>query len=227
MRTFKIMGMLLAYPTEDLQQHMDELKAVITEEKLIPQKIMKPLLGFMDDLARRNLMRVQEDYVANFDRSRAHSLYLFEHVHGESRDRGQAMVDLLDLYKSHGFELAARELPDYLPLFLEFLAILPFEQAKELLGETVHILGAVGAKLKAKKLGYQHVYRALEALSDAKADEKFVEQALLDAEQEDTSLEALDKEWEETPAFDGDASCAVCPSATRHQGTAGAAPTVQ
>ncbi|NVJ96655.1 MAG: nitrate reductase molybdenum cofactor assembly chaperone [Alphaproteobacteria bacterium] len=220
MLSYKILGMLLTYPGEELQHHMDELKHAIEGEGAVPAKIRKPLFAFMDDLARRKLLRVQEDYVALFDRSRAHSLYLFEHVLGESRDRGQAMVDLTDLYKEHGFKLAQRELPDYLPLFLEFLSVLPFEAAQELLGEIVHILAAVGAKLKAKKSGYHHVFRALEALTEVKADPKFVEQAVSDAEKEDTSLEALDKEWEETPAFDGlgAAACGVCPDAGRHAG---------
>ncbi len=220
MLTYKILGMLLTYPSEDLQQHMGELRQAIAAEGAVPAKIQKSLFTFMDDLARRNLVRVQEDYVALFDRSRVNSLYLFEHVHGESRDRGQAMVDLLDLYKQHGFKLAQRELPDYLPLFLEFLSVLPFEQSQELVGETVHILAAIGAKLKAKKSGYHHVFRALEALTTVKADPKFVEQAVSDAEAEDTSLEALDKEWEESPAFDGlgGAACGVCPDEGQHLG---------
>lgn len=218
MLTFKLLGLLLSYPSEGLQQHMGEAKSAIADEGLIPTKIQKPLFAFMDDLARRNLMRVQEEYVALFDRGRTHSLYLFEHIHGESRDRGQAMVDLTDHYKAHGYTLSATELPDYLPLFLEFLSQVPADEAQELLGETIHIIAGVGAKLKTKKCGYHHVYRALEALSKVKVDEKFLEQAAAEAEKEDTSLEALDKEWEEAPAFDGtgDLGCNTCPSTTRH-----------
>jgi len=218
MLTYKLLGMLLTYPSEELQQHMAELKEVIAAEDAVSAKIRKPLFAFMDDLARRNILRVQEDYVALFDRSRQHSLYLFEHVHGESRDRGQAMVDLMGLYKEQGFTLSQRELPDYLPLFLEFLSVLPFEASKEHLSEIVHILGAVGAKLRAKTSGYHHVFRALEALTGVKADPKFVAHAVDEAEKADESLEALDKEWEETPAFDGvgSAACGVCPDATRH-----------
>ncbi len=218
MLTFKLLGLLLSYPSEGLQQHMADVKTAIADEGMVPAKIQKPLFEFMDDLARRNLMRVQEEYVALFDRGRAHSLYLFEHIHGESRDRGQAMVDLADHYKEHGYTLSANELPDYLPLFLEFLAQVPPTDAQELLGETIHIIAGVGAKLKAKKCGYHHVYRALEAISTVKVDEKFLKQAVSEAEKEDTSLEALDKDWEDAPAFDGtgDLGCNTCPSATRH-----------
>jgi len=228
MLTFKLLGLLLSYPSEGLQQHMNEVKSVLKDEGLVPSKIQKPLFEFMNDLARRNLMRVQEDYVALFDRGRAHSLYLFEHIHGESRDRGQAMVDLSDHYIAHGFTLSASELPDYLPLFLEFLSQVDAKEAQELLGETVHIIAGIGAKLKTKGSAYHHVFRALEALTTVKVDAEFIAQAAAEAKAEDTSFEALDKEWEEAPAFDGadSASCAVCPEATRHpqQSPSGTAP---
>ncbi len=220
MITFKLLGLLLSYPSEDMQHYMGEIKEAIKQEALVPAKLRKPLFAFMDDLERRSILRIQEDYVALFDRSRANSLYLFEHVHGESRDRGQAMVDLMGIYKTHGFTLAKRELPDYLPLFLEYLSVRPFAEAQEMLAETAHILAAVGAKLKAKKSPYQHVFRILEVLTDVEVDPKVIEQAVLDANREDNSLEALDREWEETPAFDGTgtaADCAVCPQATRHE----------
>lgn len=216
MLTFKILGMLLAYPTEDLQACAHELKTLIADENLLPDGTQKRLFSHIDDLSRRNLMRLQEDYVALFDRSRAHSLYLFEHVHGESRDRGQAMVDLMGLYKQSGFVLQARELPDYLPLFLEYLSTQSLDDAQSLLGETVHIVAAIGAKLQAKKSSYQHVFQTLEVLSQVKPDADFVKRAVEDAKNADTSLEALDKEWEETPAFDGTGqmACQVCPQTT-------------
>lgn len=221
MQTIKILGVLLAYPTEELQLHIHELKDLIDQEGLLPQKIKKSLFVHMDDMARRSLIRQQEEYVALFDRSRLHSLYLFEHVHGESRDRGQAMVDLISQYRTRGLELKSRELPDYLPLFLEFLSAQPFAEAQNSLGEIVHIVGAIGGKLKAKKSGYHHIFRALENLTEIKADKKFVEAALTKAEETDESFEALDQEWEETPAFDGvgNASCTVCPQATPTQPT--------
>jgi nitrate reductase delta subunit len=101
---------------------------------------VQALQALIQRLARTELMELQEQYVAIFDRGRALSLHLFEHIHGESRDRGQAMVNLLEVYRRHGFELDARELPDYLPLFLEYLAQRPAEEALELLAETAHVL---------------------------------------------------------------------------------------
>ena len=216
MKTFKILGLLLSYPSEDLQVNMGELKAVLSEESYLPEKVEKALIKFMDQLASRNLLKAQEDFVALFDRGRGHSLYLFEHIHGESRDRGQAMIDLIEHYKEKGLDVSTRELPDYIPLFLEYLSVCQPEEAQETLGEVVHIMAAVGAKLKKKKSGYASVFLALEKMTKAKIDMEFVRQALIEDEARDDSLEALDKEWEDTPAFNGvgDDACAVCPSSS-------------
>ncbi|MCR9215482.1 MAG: nitrate reductase molybdenum cofactor assembly chaperone [Proteobacteria bacterium] len=215
MKTFKILGLLLSYPTEELQDNMRSLSAVLAAENLLPSKLQRALINFIDRLASRNLLKAQEDYVSLFDRGRGCSLYLFEHIHGESRDRGQAMVDLIDHYKEKGLNLTAKELPDYLPLFLEFLALCPPEEAQETLGDVVHIIAAIGAKLKKRDSDYRIIFLALSKLTDAKIDKGFVETALIEDDARDDSPEALDKEWEETPAFDGigDAACVSCPSA--------------
>jgi len=216
MRTFKILGLLLSYPNEEIQINMGELKSVLRQENILPAKLEKAVVKFMDQLAARNLLKAQEDYVSLFDRGRGHSLYLFEHIHGESRDRGQAMVDLIEHYKEKGLIISSKELPDFLPLFLEYLSLCQPAEAQELLGEVVHIIAAIGAKLKKKDSAYSTVFLALEKMTDAKIDAEFVRQALIEDDARDDSLEALDKEWEDTPAFDGigDDACNTCPSAT-------------
>ena len=218
MLTYKILGLLLTYPSGALQQNMEELKTVIHDEGLLPKKLEGALHKFMDSLARRDLLNAQEDYCGLFDRGRGHSLHLFEHVHGESRDRGQAMINLIDHYKEKGLHLADNELPDYLPLFMEFLSLCAPKEAQEELGDIVHIVAAIAAKLKAKKSDYHLVFKAIEKLTDAKIDEDFVKQALAEEEARDDSLEALDKEWEDAPAFGdlAEADCNTCPSATPH-----------
>lgn len=215
MKTFKILGLLLSYPSEEIQVNMEELKAVLRLEKVLPAKLEKAVVKFMDQLATRNLLKAQEDYVALFDRGRGNSLYLFEHIHGESRDRGQAMVDLIEHYKEKDLEVSSKELPDYIPLFLEYLSVCEPKEAQDTLGEVVHIIGALAAKLKKKGSGYNSVFLALEKLTNVKIDEEFVRQALIDDDARDESLEALDKEWEDMPAFDGVGDdCSTCPSAT-------------
>ena len=215
MKSFKILGLMLSYPSAELQEGMPELIAMLREEHVLPSRIEGKLIDFMTRIGARNLLKVQEDYVSLFDRGRGTSLYLFEHIHGESRDRGQAMVDLIEHYREKGLILNARELPDYLPLFLEFLSLCPPEEAQELLGEVVHIIAAIGAKLKTRKSGYSILFDALARMTDARIDKDFVRQALAEDAQRDDSLEALDKEWDEAPAFNGigDANCGTCAAA--------------
>ena len=76
----------------------------------------------IDQMAALGELEAQAKYDSLFERGRSLSLWLFEHVHGESRDRGQAMVDLMAQYDMAGFEINAKELPDYLPMYLEFLS---------------------------------------------------------------------------------------------------------
>jgi nitrate reductase molybdenum cofactor assembly chaperone NarJ/NarW len=139
-KTFKALSALLSYPTVELQQAVGELRAVIETEALVPAAVRRQLDTLMTDIADGEIYDLQERYGLLFDRTRSLSLHLFEHVHGESRDRGQAMVDLQQLYASKGLHLAATELPDYLPVFLEFLSRQTRSEAHELLTETAHIL---------------------------------------------------------------------------------------
>jgi nitrate reductase molybdenum cofactor assembly chaperone NarJ/NarW len=122
MRTLKVLSALLTYPTPELIAAADELKVVIAREGVLPRTHAAGVTALIDDLASRDLFDAQERYILLFDRTRSLSLHLFEHVHGESRDRGQAMVDLIKLYEDGGYEPTAAELPDFLPLFLEYAA---------------------------------------------------------------------------------------------------------
>ena len=129
---FSILSVLLGYPERDWLDALPELHATLPAEA---RARLAPLFDFLD--RGEDLIDLQEQYVATFDRRAAHSLHLFEHVHGESRDRGQAMVDLRNEYLKHGLEPATTELPDYVPLFLEFLGQIPAEAAENLLGDAI------------------------------------------------------------------------------------------
>jgi len=155
------------------------------------------LTTLIAELGRVELISLQERYVASFDRSRELSLHLFEHVHGESRDRGQAMVDLGKLYASHGFILAGNELPDFLPALLEYLSYRPLPEAQALLADTVHILQALGERLARRASAYSGVLAALVRLAGENP-------AFEPANDETAKCEdpaALDEEWAEPPAF--------------------------
>ena len=191
-RTYRALGALLSYPTEALQAAAGEIAAALAEEGLIPAAGRAAIGRFLDEIAAADIYDLQARYIGLFDRGRAVSLHLFEHVHGESRDRGQAMADLIALYRSHGLEPAAGELPDFLPLFLEFLSVLPEEAARAMLTEPAAILRALSDRLAARDMGYHAVMSALADLARAPS---VGASALPDEDQED--LAALDASWEE------------------------------
>ncbi|MBE0703476.1 MAG: nitrate reductase molybdenum cofactor assembly chaperone, partial [Afipia sp.] len=118
MKTFKVLSALLTYPSEDLVAAAPLFGDVLDEEALVPLAAREKLDVLLDELAASDLFDLQERYGLLFDRSRSLALHLFEHVHGESRDRGQAMVDLKTLYENAGFFITANDLPDFIPLFL-------------------------------------------------------------------------------------------------------------
>jgi nitrate reductase molybdenum cofactor assembly chaperone NarJ/NarW len=161
---FKALGALLTYPTAELQAAAGEIAAVIDAEKRLRKADKAALHALLAKLADADLLDLQERYVALFDRGRATSLNLFEHVHGESRERGPAMVDLMQVYERAGFALSAGELPDYLPAMLEFLAQRPFAEAAEMLADCAHILRKLGETLRDRDSRYAAVPAALLAL---------------------------------------------------------------
>lgn len=193
-RTFKALSALLAYPTGELTAAIPEIAAAITSERLISQKAIKQLRPLLADLGTADLYDLQERYVALFDKTRRHSLHLFEHIHGESRDRGQAMIDLIGHYERGGLLVSANELPDFIPLFLEFLSVQPLGEARGLLKETAHILSLLEERLAARNGGYAAVFTALLSIcgkGDAIAD-------TVETYDEHDELAAIDAAWEET-----------------------------
>jgi nitrate reductase delta subunit len=175
----------------------------LRSEALLPEKIIKKVETFLTAQKVQDLMAVQEDYVETFDRGRAHCLHLFEHIHGESRDRGQAMVDLSETYAAKGLHIDSSELPDYLPLFMEYLSRCELQDATELLGEAIDVIAVIGAKLKKRKSPYADIFTSIEALSVVKADTEKIKTALREAHKDPETLEELDKQWKEAEAFTG------------------------
>ena len=125
------------------------------------------------------------------------SLHLFEHVHGESRDRGQALVDLRAQYEKAGLVPDTTELPDFLPLFLEYVSTLPAAEARDALAQPAHIFAAMAERLRKRHSAYEAVFRALVVLSAVmpKAEEVSALLALPDPDASD--LAALDAAWED------------------------------
>lgn len=196
--TLRILSILLRYPDEAVRQAAPELADILVEDGLLSPAQCVALEPLIDDLAGDDLLDLQERYVALFDRGRAVSLHLFEHVHGESRDRGQAMVDLRDRYAAQGLEITAKELPDYLPLFLEYLSTLPPTQAAAELTQPGLIISALAERLEERGTPYAAPMRILSDLAGA-GGEAF---AIAPADDPD-DLAALDAAWaEEEIRFD-------------------------
>jgi nitrate reductase delta subunit len=202
-KTFKALSALLSYPTAELVAATGAISEAIDAEGLVPDRILDQLHALIAELAKNDLYDTQERYVLLFDRTRSLSLHLFEHVHGESRDRGQAMIDLKAQYEAAGLEISASELPDFLPLFLEYLAVRPLGEAGEALGQAVHILAALAERLRKRKSAYESVFRALVAIAAAKPKDDDIAAVLAEADPDPTDLAALDAAWEDEPVTFG------------------------
>lgn len=195
--TLKVLGALLSYPERELIEALPELERVLDSEGLVSPRERNGIRLLVNEMRGCELMTLQERYVGLFDRSRALSLHVFEHVHGESRDRGQAMVDLNKLYQSHGFTLGGNELPDFLPAVLEYLSYRPLAEGHALLGDMTHILQTLGSRLAQRGSGYSAVLGALVGLAGEKPE---FEPANGSAASDEDAV-ALDEAWAEPPAF--------------------------
>jgi nitrate reductase delta subunit len=196
--TLKVLAALLVYPEQELIEDLDEMAAILEAEGALAKAERRALAALMTDLRVADLMDAQARYVALFDHSRSLSLHLYEHSHGDSRDRGQAMVDLLNHYRAHGLEPGDSELPDFLPRFLEFLSMRPAVEARAMLGQAVWVPALLRARLEQRGSPYAAVFRALEALAPQRADEAAIRETV-GAEVPDNTPEALDRAWEEAP----------------------------
>jgi nitrate reductase delta subunit len=209
-RTFKALSALLSYPTAELSEAAPDIYEALAAERLLPPGAMHQLETLIEELATRDLYDLQERYVLLFDRTRSLSLHLFEHVHGESRDRGQAMIDLKSQYEQHGLSISAGELPDFLPLFLEYLSMLPLAEAHDLLGQPAHILEGLAERLRQRGSPYEAVFRALVALAATKPDAAAVAAVLNEPDPDPADLAALDAAWEDEPVTFGPSAASSC-----------------
>ena len=198
-RTLKALSVLLTYPTIELQHAAGEIGEAIDAGQMIPARVRNQLRTLLTEIATGDLYDLQERYVLLFDRTRSLSLHLFEHVHGESRDRGQAMIDLKSQYEQHNLFMSAAELPDFVPLFLEYLSLLPAQEACEFLGQPGHIFAAMAERLRKRQSAYEAVFRALVALAAAKPKDDEVSALLQLPDPDASDLAALDAAWEDEP----------------------------
>jgi len=169
MKTFKVLSLLLNYPQAEWVNELALLEEVLDAERDKNGNASQKMADLFHLFRTESLLDVEQNYVSTFDRNPSHSLHLFEHIHGESKDRGMAMVNLIEEYRKHGLDMDAEELPDFVPLFLEYLSQLPDEEAVNMLGETVDVLGLIGRKLKGNDSPYHSVFDVLEWISPVAA----------------------------------------------------------
>ncbi|MCC5993098.1 MAG: nitrate reductase molybdenum cofactor assembly chaperone [Rhodobacteraceae bacterium] len=210
MKTYRALSALLIYPTVELQAAIPDIRQTLSQEGLLDPAHLTSLDPLLASLETGDLYDLQERYVLLFDRSRTLSLNLFEHIHGESRDRGGAMVDLLETYRAGGFDLVGPELPDHLPVLLEFLSTQDPDQARATLADAGHIILALAERLARRESVYAPVLQALVALAQVQPTPEA--DALLSAKDDDPEdLQALDAVWEEAQVTFGPDPNAGCP----------------
>ena len=198
----------MTYPNKEIYDFLPEVNASLQDENLLNTDSITGIDAFVEFFAQQPLTFWQEHYVQLFDYSRSVSLYLFEHVHGDSKDRGQAMVDLIDLYTENGLQINRPELPDYLPVFLEFLAIQTQSKAMDYLSEIIDIVGFIHKKLEDKDNPYKYLLSAIIQLSTRKPAEARIEK--METEMPEISI---DEAYEEEPVTFGDENaCLNCKS---------------
>ena len=195
MKLLKLISVLLDYPEDDLWAYGDELRDAIDDPALSAAR-RRALRGFVDELLATDVLEAQERWLGLFDRGRAMSLLLFEHIHGESRDRGQAMVDLLATYRKAGFALGAKQLPDYLPVVLEYLSLRPVAEVRDWLSHVAHILELLAARAQDRQSPYAVLLEALVEVAKGRVDLDLLRRRVATEERDDTP-EAMDKVWEE------------------------------
>jgi nitrate reductase delta subunit len=196
MKSFKALAVLLEYPTPEAVSALPEIEAVLRHERLLSDADLRAIEPLWEFMRKSDVMDLQEGYVDTFDRGRATSLNLFEHVHGESRDRGQAMVDLKLVYEQHGFALSANQLPDYLPAILEYLSLASIDEAHQLLDDCAHILQSIGAALARRNSPYAAVLQGLLRFTGAANVEALIQRTQTE---DDATHEAIDRAWAEEP----------------------------
>ena len=190
--TLRALGYLLRYPDAQLRAVLPQLLDALQLEQALTPERMAEIEALCRHLAALDPMEAEARYVDQFDRGRRTSLHLFEHVHGDSRERGPALVDLLQTYAQAGLQFDADELPDHLPVVLEFASTQPPELAREFLGEMAHILNALFSALLAQASPYASVVAAVLEVAGQRA-----QPVALPPEP------SMDEAWAEPEAFGG------------------------
>ncbi len=192
----KALACLLLYPDEELLKSLPEIESTLRESAELDASSKGQLKGLIEWIRETDMSSLQAAYVSTFDIGKHGSLNLFEHTQGDSRDRGHVMVELNRLYKEHGLELTTTELPDHLPVFLEFLAGLKREDAQLWLESVIGPIKKIDHELQLDASPWEAVTAAL--LDFAGAEREVVSERT-----PDEMIPTLDAEYYEAPVTFG------------------------
>ena len=195
--TLRSLAALLGYPSAELQANIGEVRDAIGRDALLSTDDLSRLEPLLRQFEQEELLGLQAAYSELFDRSRSLSLHLFEHVHGDSRERGQAMIDLGQQYVESGFFLGGGELPDFVPVFLEYASCLSPAEAREMLGQPAHVFAALAERLDKRDASYAGIFHCLVSLAKARVDANA--RATVDDNTPPEDAADIDAEWEEAP----------------------------
>ncbi|WP_295801898.1 nitrate reductase molybdenum cofactor assembly chaperone [uncultured Microbulbifer sp.] len=196
-RTLRALALLMDYPSETLKAHIAEVRDALDSEASLPAASRTYLAPLLDKFEHLPLLELQIDYSGLFDNSRALSLHFFEHIHGESRDRGQAMIDLGEAYIERGFLMTREELPDFIPMFLEFVSCLSEDEARDWLSRPSHVFAALLQRLEECQSEYAAIFHGLLTMAGEKPDPESVRELVERGRASETK--SVDEDWEEEP----------------------------
>jgi nitrate reductase delta subunit len=190
--SLRALALLLSYPDADMRSKLTDIMSVLSLERALSPSRISELKNLSEQLQSLDPLEVESRYVETFDRGRLTCLNLFEHVHGDSRDRGPAMIDLSQTYAQSGLVLDPDELPDHLCVVLEFASTQTEGVAKSFLDEMAHILNSIFSALLKRESPYAAVIAAVLELSGHKAQAVSI-----------PVEDSMDSSWQEPEAFDG------------------------
>jgi len=157
---YRLLAKLLDYPDAELLDAIPETRARLTRGFDPDER--RVIAEFLDHLTGLDLTEAQAAYVMTFDMVPEHALHLTHHLFGDDKNRGPALIDLTEFYKEYGLELAANELPDFLPLVLEFADQLDEEEARMFLSQWTNVLKVLAGNLEDNQSAYAPLVRLVE-----------------------------------------------------------------
>jgi nitrate reductase delta subunit len=171
MELLKLLAVLLDYPDAELLNALavDTLEMTpatfvdrLDAEGLFAVEERAQVAAFLEGLLATGIDELQQRYVQTFDLTPAHSLHLTHHIFGEEKTRGPALIDLSEIYRAYGLQHDEKELPDYLPLMLEFASGLDADEARVFLGDVAKVLRQLAGNLEEAQSPYAPLLRIVE-----------------------------------------------------------------